>query len=197
MSTGSRRVWFNDHALKRALSAPSCLHLGTGAELGPAALSCDGADTPESPTLAGAPATAFCVPGGRPPDSPKSLPPQTSFSSRHRPPTRPPRKGRRRGALSPSRVPAREARPARAGNLCPSKSLKSIFSARHPSPTSEAGGRGGDPAPARRVCRVCLRPARVARPPPLRLPPPRPGCCPSARHPAGRRGPTWARKRSC
>lgn len=68
------------------------------------------------------------------------------------------------GPLSQPR-PSREARPASAGKLCPGESLKSIFSARHPSPLRLRGGRAeggvgrGEPRPRRRVCRVGLGPA--------------------------------------
>lgn len=72
------------------------------------------------------------------------------------------------GSLSKPR-PSPQARPAGAGKLCPGESLKSIFSARHPSPCGrEAGGPRGvwgeSPAPAG-VCVVWVwGPARLRAP---------------------------------
>lgn len=64
--------------------------------------------------------------------------------------------------------PSREARPAGAGKLCPGESLKSIFSARHPSPLRLRGGRaegvwGESPAPAG-VCVVWVWGPRARAP---------------------------------
>lgn len=62
-------------------------------------------------------------------------------------------KGRGAGPSLARPRPSREAKPAGAGKLCPGESLKSIFSARHPSPLRLRGGRakgvwGESPAPA-------------------------------------------------
>nr|XP_010343763.1 coiled-coil domain-containing protein 86-like [Saimiri boliviensis boliviensis] len=119
---------------------------GEGAELGLPVLSCNGAETREPRTLPGSPGTplgalrattAACLwPGTQPPTSPEKPLPQISL----RPPV--PLEGREEeGPFSQPR-PSPEARPARAGNQCPGESLKSIFSARHPSPAQLGGGRG-------------------------------------------------------
>lgn len=189
------RAGFHGHALKCDRGAPSRLHLGTGAELGPRALNSNGADT-RGPELRPQ------LPGTLAPFSPRQPLASPDDGLLPKPPFSTPAPGREGPEGEPAlAASSRSGGPTgRAGNLCPDESLKSIFSARHPSPASEAGGRAGRGTPPRprQTCVPRVFASRAGCTPSSPAPPaPEARLLPLRPSPAGRRGPTWAGKRSC
>jgi hypothetical protein len=145
----------------------------------------------------GNPESASCGPGWRTPRSPKNPSPEISLQS-----PAPLGGPEVRVSLSQPRSSAGTRR-ASASNLCPSESLKSIFSARHPSPPGWEAGGGGEPRspPRPGVCVSCVFGARAScAPSALALAAPRSGCRPAPRDPlcvAGQHGPGRGAAEDC
>lgn len=199
------RVGFNDHVHSCGPSSPSWLHLGTGTELRPPDLSYSGCRD------AGARDSSRSPRGPLRPSRQPLVSRTTASSLLAKSPFKPcvPQEG------IEEKVLLSQPRPAGAGNLCPDnlcpgESLKSIFSARHPSPHiggwpargKLAGGGRAPPPSGVRVC-ICVyvfaaradcTPSSSSAPRPLG---PGAAAAPEPLAPPGRCGPTWARKRSC